>query len=123
MRLHHVSIPAQPDTMKDAGRDFYGALLGLPEIPAPESLGLDRVVWFQAGECELHLFIEEEPDTSSTGRHFCFAVDDLEKVRARLEDAGVVVEESTLIHNRPRFFCADPFGNRLELTEILGSYR
>jgi catechol 2,3-dioxygenase-like lactoylglutathione lyase family enzyme len=122
MRLHHVSIPAHPDNM-DAGRDFYGALLGLVEIPAPESLGADRVVWFRAGECELHLFKEEQSDRSPTGRHFCFAVDDLQEVRTRLETAGIAIEETTPVHNRPRFFCQDPFGNRLELTQILGPYQ
>lgn len=121
MRLHHVSIPARPDGL-DAGRRFYGDILGLSEIPAPKTLGQDNVVWFQAGDCELHLFKEGEPNAVPTGRHFCFAVDDLGSIRTKLERNGIATEETTPVHNRPRFFCQDPFGNRLELTQVLGPY-
>lgn len=121
MRLHHISIPARPEEF-DAGRRFYGDILGLEEIPAPKTLGRDNVLWFQAGECELHLFKEEDPNSAPTGRHFCFAVKDLDSVRAKLEASDIAAEETTPIHNRPRFFCQDPFGNRLELTQILGPY-
>jgi len=33
------------------------------------------------------------------------------------------VREPTPIPNRPRFLCADPFGNLVELTTIVGHYR
>lgn len=121
MRLHHVSIPAHSDQF-DSGRRFYGGILGLHEIPAPKTLGQDRVLWFQAGDCELHLFNEDDERASGGGRHFCFAVEDLDQVRARLEESAIATEETTPIHNRPRFFCQDPFGNRLELTQLLGDY-
>lgn len=121
MRLHHVSIPVRPDGFDD-GRHFYGDILGLREIVAPVTLGQNQVVWFQAGDCELHLFKEDTPDTQPTGRHFCFAADNLEEIRAALHAGGVQTEETTPIHNRPRFFCQDPFGNRLELTQVLGPY-
>lgn len=121
MRLHHVSIPVRPDGF-DAGRHFYGEILGMREITPPMTLGHGRVIWFQAGECELHLFKEESPNTNSSGRHFCFAVDNLDEVRSRLVAGDIQTEETTPIHNRPRFFCHDPSGNRLELTQILGEY-
>lgn len=121
MFLHHVSIPARPEAF-DAGREFYGNLLGLNEIPPPVSLEPGRIVWFRVGDSELHLFTEDDPNAVPSGRHFCFAVDDLDTVRGRLESAGVRVEETVPIHNRPRFFCWDPFGNQLELTRILGPY-
>jgi catechol 2,3-dioxygenase-like lactoylglutathione lyase family enzyme len=122
MRLHHVSIPAPPDQIEN-GRTFYGEVLGLNEIPQPDSLGAGAVIWFEAGDGELHLFKEENPNSQPSGRHFCFAVDDVESIRARLEQAGIQTEDTTPIPNRPRFFCQDPFGNRLEITSILGSYR
>lgn len=121
MFLHHVSIPARPEAF-DFGRAFYGELLGLEEIPPPVSLEPGRVVWFQVGDSELHLFKEDRPNAVPSGRHFCFAIDDLDSARSRLEAAGVRVEDTVPIHNRPRFFCWDPFGNQLELTSILGPY-
>ncbi|CAN5279025.1 VOC family protein [soil metagenome] len=121
MRLHHVSIPAQPGEF-DAGRRFYGEILGLEEISPPKTLGENQVLWFQAGDCELHLFMEETHDAARGGRHFCFVVEDLDNVRATLKAHNIATEETTPIHNRPRFFCQDPFGNRLELTQVLGPY-
>jgi catechol 2,3-dioxygenase-like lactoylglutathione lyase family enzyme len=122
MRLHHVSIPIRKGEF-DIGRDFYGGVFGLREIPTPETLGNDRVLWFELGGSELHLFIEDEPNARPSGRHFAFQVDDLASVRAALEARQVTIEETTPIHNRPRFFAHDPWGNQLEVTQIDGPYR
>jgi len=65
---------------------------------------------------ELHLFESYEPAPLS--QHFCLRVDaGLEELRRRLEDAGVETHDTDEIVGRPRFFCRDPFGNRVELTE------
>jgi hypothetical protein len=50
-------------------------------------------------------------------------VEDLEKYRLRLAEAGVTSLPAEPIPQRPRFFCLDPFGNRLEFTTILGDYQ
>jgi hypothetical protein len=39
-------------------------------------------------------------------------------VRARLEAAGIETTTGSEIVGRPRCFCLDPFGNRVELTHI-----
>jgi hypothetical protein len=43
--LDHVQI-AMPAGGEDAARAFYGALLGLPEIPKPPDLATRGGVWF-----------------------------------------------------------------------------
>ena len=63
------------------------------------------------------------PVDPTAQRHLCLEVDDLEGWRRQLEEAGVATSEQTLIPNRPRFFCRDPFGNLIELTTIQGDYR
>jgi extradiol dioxygenase family protein len=45
----------------------------------------------------------------------------LEELRRRLEDAGIETHDTDEIVGRPRFFCRDPFGNRVELTEWRGA--
>ncbi|MGH9175862.1 MAG: VOC family protein [Vicinamibacterales bacterium] len=120
--LHHVSIPVRPGQL-EAGREFYGQALGLEEIPAPAEFEEGRVVWFRLGDRELHLFKEEHANIPASERHLALAVDDLATVRERLVEHGVAIEETDPIHNRPRFFCRDPFGNKLEMTQILGPYR
>jgi catechol 2,3-dioxygenase-like lactoylglutathione lyase family enzyme len=122
MRLQHVSIPFPGDGHEQA-RAFYGGVLGLREKEPPSSLGRDEVIWYEAGpdELELHLFVDREQ--AHARQHLALAVDDAGALRARLDDAGYETTDTEPIHNRPRFFCRDPFGNRLELTTILGPYR
>jgi catechol 2,3-dioxygenase-like lactoylglutathione lyase family enzyme len=79
------------------------------------------LVWFAAGDgLELHFF-QGETD-SAASRHFCLEVDDLAETRRRLVDAGHEPTDDTPIPNRPRFFCRDPAGNRVEFTRIEGPY-
>lgn len=122
MRLHHVSIPFTADRLDD-GRRFYAEVFELEQIPTPSTFEAGSVIWFGLGDRELHLFIEETANALASRRHFCFDVDDLQAVRARLNAAGAPTEEAPPIHNRPRFYAFDPAGNKLELTEIVGDYR
>jgi catechol 2,3-dioxygenase-like lactoylglutathione lyase family enzyme len=120
-RIQHVSIPRPPGSEAQA-RAFYGELLGLEEKPVPETIRHLDLIWYNVGAgLELHLFTEE-PLEDRSGRHFCIEVDDLEAWRARLIGAGHEPWDPEPIHNRPRFFCRDPFGNTIEFTTILGSY-
>ena len=117
MRLQHVSIAISPGGDEEA-RAFYGGLLGLQEKPVPPKLDPGELVWFHAGgDLELHLMRTGDAPPSSA--HFCLAVDSgLAELRARLEAAGVETRTPTEIVGRPRFFCSDPFGNLVELTEL-----
>ena len=119
--LHHVSIPVRPGQLEE-GRAFYSQALGLEEIPPPNEFAPGRVVWFRLGERELHLFNEPDANTPMSERHLALEVDDLDGIRHRFEEYGVVVEEADPIHNRPRLYVRDPFGNKLEITKILGPY-
>jgi len=121
-RIQHVSIPRPPDSHAQT-RAFYGELLGLEEKPVPETIRHLDLIWYNIGaDQELHLFTEEPLDDRS-GRHFCIEVDDLAALRERLISAGHEPWDAEPIHNRPRFFCRDAFGNTVEFTTILGDYR
>ena len=120
-RLQHVSIPRPPGS-ESLTRAFYGDLLGLPEIPAPNSIQAAEVIWFKLGEeAELHCF-REAPLNDPSIRHFCLVVDDLQSMRRKLSDAGYAPYDVEPIPGRPRFFCRDPFGNIIEFTTIVGDY-
>lgn len=120
-RLQHVSIPRPPGSESQT-RAFYGDLLGLPEIPAPNSLDAAEVLWFKlSGDAELHCF-REEPVDDASNRHLCLVVDDLPGLRQKLLVAGHDPYDVEVIPGRPRFFCRDPFGNILEFTTIQGDY-
>ena len=122
-RLQHASVPMPPDGHGEARR-FYGGALGLEEIRPPADLRNLSLVWFRAGADghEVHCFAEERLGPNSAAQHLCLQVDNLEAYRARLAKHGVAIEEAQPIHNRPRLFVRDPFGNLIELTQILGPY-
>ena len=121
IRLQHVSIPRPPGSEAQT-RAFYGDLLGLPEIPAPNSLEATEVIWFRLGDdAELHCF-REEPLEDTSNRHLCLVVEDLPGLRQKLSEAGYQPYDVEVIPGRPRFFCRDPFGNIIEFTTIQGDY-
>lgn len=122
-RLQHTSVPMPPGGEAQA-RAFYGAALGLREIPKPAGLAAMTVVWFAANDDgdEVHVFQDEAMASNSSRQHLCLEVDDLEAFAKRLTDLGYETRIPETIHNRPRFFVHDPFGNLVELVEIRGQY-
>ena len=116
MRLQHVSIPIPADGAERA-RAFYGGLLGLVERDVLPKLDPTQFIWFRVGgDLELHLMLGH--DAPPQRSHFCLVVDDLARLRARLETAGVGTRDGTELVGRPRFTCRDPFGNLIELATI-----
>lgn len=122
MYIQHISIPRPPgQESRQQALAFYGDLLGMQPKPEPESIKNLDLVWFQIGAMELHCFAEE-PLADQSGRHFCLAVADVAALRQKLEAAGYETINPDSIPGRPRFFCHDPFGNRIEITTITGNY-
>jgi catechol 2,3-dioxygenase-like lactoylglutathione lyase family enzyme len=112
-QIHHVALSIPPAHHVAAVR-FYRDILGFEELHVPESLvSVPIITWFKLGENELHL-LEEENDPEGARRHICIEVDDLEPFRERLERNGEQTYEADPIPGRPRFFCYDPAGNRIE---------
>jgi ribosomal protein S18 acetylase RimI-like enzyme len=109
--VDHVQIAAPPGGER-AARAFYGDLLGLEEIPKPERLRSRGGAWFVVGDEQLHVGIED-PFAPARKAHPALAVpraDDLRALADRLAAAGHEMQ-----WDGPRFYVADPFGNRVEL--------
>lgn len=107
-----------------AARRFFGEALGMSEVTPPSTLEAERLVWFKAGDDghEVHLFADADVSRRSTAQHLCLQVDDVGEYRTRMGEFGIEVQETQAIHNRPRFFVNDPFGNLIEITQITGDY-
>lgn len=123
-RLQHASMSI-PFGAQETARVFYGGILGLEEKQPPHTLAHLNLLWYAAGDGEMELHFLPDPFVTDDDdpRHICLVVDDLEDYRRRLTESGVEIIAAEPIPNRPRFFCRDPFGNRLELTTIQGDYR
>jgi hypothetical protein len=114
--LDHVQVAAPPGC-EPAAREFYGALLGLPELPKPASLDARGGVWFAAGAGQLHVGVDEE-FAPARKAHPALRVADGDRLAGlarRLQDAGSPVTWDDRLPGVLRFFTADPWGNRVEL--------
>lgn len=115
-RLDHIML-CIPEGTEHAAREFYGGILGLEELtdlgyPLPNG-----AIWFQIGDIQLH--IRAEKVTEQSQRHPAFEVKNLASARALLEQHGIAIRNDSPIPGRDRFSFRDPFGNRIELIEIL----
>ena len=113
--IDHVQVAA-PAECEDAARAFYGALLGLEELPKPEPLRARGGCWFRAGAQELHVGVED-PFVPSRKAHPGLVTADLDALRARLNGVGIGTRDDDSIPGARRFYAADPFGNRLEFRQ------
>jgi catechol 2,3-dioxygenase-like lactoylglutathione lyase family enzyme len=113
-RIDHVQISI-PKGTEDEARAFYTGVMGLKEKPKPASLMANGGLWYQVADVELHLGIEPE---IMTRRHPAFEITDVAAARAMLEDKVEIVEEP-YIPGRTRFAFIDPFGNKIELLQML----
>jgi catechol 2,3-dioxygenase-like lactoylglutathione lyase family enzyme len=115
VKLDHVQLAGPPGCEEDA-RAFYGGLLGLEEIPKPESLRASGGVWFRVGGEELHIGIED-PFAPARKAHPGLRVDAgrLDGLADELAAAGAPVTWDERYPGIRRFYTADPFGNRIEI--------
>ena len=113
--IDHVQVAA-PRGGEEAGRRFYGELLGLTEIPKPAALAVRGGLWFQCGAQQIHIGVEDDFRPAKKA-HPALRIREeaaLIALRERLEQAGVRTREDREIPDQARFFADDPWGNRLE---------
>jgi hypothetical protein len=114
--LDHVQVAA-PAGCEPAAREFYGTLLGLPELTKPASLLGRGGVWFAAGGGQLHVGVDERFAPAHKA-HPALRVPDRDRLAGlarRLADAGCPVTWDDELPGVLRFFTTDPWGNRVEL--------
>ena len=114
--LDHVQV-AMPRGQEAVARSFYGALLGLQELPKPPDAAARGGVWFKCGDLQLHLGIEE-PFAPASKAHPAFRVSGYERLLGELAAKGIAVNRDATQRGVERAFVNDPFGNRIELIKF-----
>jgi catechol 2,3-dioxygenase-like lactoylglutathione lyase family enzyme len=116
-RIEHVQL-AMPAGEEDTARRFYAQALGMTEVPKPEELAKRGGCWFEDGDVRVHLGVQND-FLPATKAHPAFVVDDLQTLRTRLRDAGFPCEDDKPLEGFHRTYVYDPFGNRIELMEVV----
>jgi catechol 2,3-dioxygenase-like lactoylglutathione lyase family enzyme len=115
--LHHVNVTV-PRSLEDATKHFYGVVMGMTEVPKPESSRGRGGAWYQLGPVQLHLSIEDGLGENRSKRHVCYTVNDLSEAEERFRQAGVeILPDDRPIEGVQRFYVCDPGGNRLEIAQ------
>jgi catechol 2,3-dioxygenase-like lactoylglutathione lyase family enzyme len=120
-RIDHIQIAAPPGC-EAAAREFYGSLLGMQGIEKPESLRSRGGCWFQCGNQQLHVGVEQNFRPAKKA-HPAFVTPDLDELRQALLACGIKVSDDSSIPGTRRFHAEDPWGNRLEFVENLPANR
>jgi catechol 2,3-dioxygenase-like lactoylglutathione lyase family enzyme len=115
--IDHVQLAA-PSGCEEAGRRFFGELLGLVELAKPKDLAARGGLWFQCGPQQIHIGVD--PDFRAAKKaHAALRLSDgtaLDALRDVLTEAGIAVKsDDAKVPGVSRFFVEDPWGNRLEL--------
>jgi catechol 2,3-dioxygenase-like lactoylglutathione lyase family enzyme len=115
--LDHVNVTV-PRTFEQAAKNFYGSILGLKEVPKPESSRGRGGAWYQLNDVQIHLSLEDGTEGQASRRHVCLLVEDLDAARSHLENVGVEIFPDDLpTPGWPRFYVRDPGGNRIEMAQ------
>jgi catechol 2,3-dioxygenase-like lactoylglutathione lyase family enzyme len=114
--FHHVNVTV-PRSLEDAAKHFYGVVMGLKEVPKPESSRGRGGAWYQLGPMQLHLSIEDGLSTECLSkRHVCYTVENLAQAEEQFRNAGVeILPDDIPTPGWSRFYVRDPGGNRLEI--------
>jgi catechol 2,3-dioxygenase-like lactoylglutathione lyase family enzyme len=116
--IHHFSLCV---TDLARSRHFYGAVLGLPELPRPP-FDFDGA-WYEVGDRQLHLIVRPAATTlrgittvDPGEGHVALRVPSYRAAVAHLHEHGVACRElPTNTTPWPQVFFTDPDGNQIEL--------
>ena len=116
--IHHVNVTVRK-SLEDSAKHFYGVVMGLNEVPKPPESRARGGAWFQLGDLQLHLSIEDGlGEDCISKRHVCYTVASLVEAEQRFREAGVeILPDDMPTPGWSRFYVRDPGGNRLEIAQ------
>ncbi len=117
--IDHVQLAIPPNS-EDLARVFYGEILGLREKPKPEHLAERGGIWFEQGDLKLYLGVDHN-FRPATKAHPGLLVEDLDELIRQCEASGCSIMMGEGVESHRQVYVIDPFGNRLELLEFIGT--
>lgn len=115
--LDHVQL-AMPAGREDEADAFYRDLLGFTVVPKPPLLAARGGRWYAIGDVQVHLGVDSDFRPARKA-HPALAVDDLDGLAAALRRAGITLRWEDDQPGLHHCYVDDPFGNRIELLEVI----
>lgn len=111
--IDHVQLAAPPHN-ESLAKAFYSDKLGFKEIAKPSNLAKNGGVWFQVGDQQLHIGVQDD-FKPATKAHPAFLVQNASDIRKELEAKKIEIIYGDELEGANRFYIYDPFGNRIEI--------
>lgn len=111
--IDHVQL-AMPRGEEEKARQFYVGILRMQEIAKPAELAKRGGCWFQSGNVQIHLGVEDDFRPAKKA-HPALKCENYKKLSANLQHAGIETTLDTTIPGVTRCHIHDCFGNRIEL--------
>lgn len=110
--VHHIALRVEDP---ERAARLYGGFLGLEEVRRLEDASGVRALWLRAGDTILMLERERRGrgEPAGSGHLLAFRVHDLARWSARIEQAGLTVDDRT----EHTLFLRDPDGHRVGLSD------
>ncbi|MBV9121691.1 MAG: VOC family protein [Chloroflexi bacterium] len=123
VRSIHEGFPVKDP---EASLKFYTEVLGLKVLTyRPAALGPGYWVGSEDGSVQFHIIGSDKDyipgagaPLNPTGRHTAWYVQDIDVLRARLDEFGIAHSELTNLIGVVQLFCADPDGHTWEFQEL-----
>jgi GNAT superfamily N-acetyltransferase/catechol 2,3-dioxygenase-like lactoylglutathione lyase family enzyme len=115
--IDHVQLAMPPGREADA-RAFYAGALGLREVAKPAELAARGGAWFETAGLRVHLGVEAEFRPARKA-HPAFRARALDALVARCRAHGFAAGAIESRGRERRAYVDDPFGNRIELVEVV----
>jgi len=117
LSLDHVQL-AMPVGCELEARAFYEDVLRIPQVGKPAHLAKRGGCWFERGALKVHLGVEQDFHPAKKA-HPAFLVENLTTLSEKLVAAGYPVRTEEPLDGYVRVYVDDPFGNRIELLELI----
>ncbi|TFB14256.1 glyoxalase [Filobacillus milosensis] len=114
-QIDHVQLAA-PRGSEDEARNFFMNGLGFTEAEKPEALKKNGGVWFEIGDIQVHVGIED-PFTPARKAHPALEINGLNELMKHLDDQQIEYKKDDKLPGAERIYVHDPFGNRIEILE------
>ena len=116
IRADHINICVPPERLGEAHR-FYVDIIGLKQIERPDHRFSTPGYWFDIGDIQLHIGVE--PQKPRSVRHIAFEIKNVDEALKFFKEHNVEIVQEPMIPGRQRFAFIDPFGNRMELLQMV----
>ncbi|MCM8534012.1 MAG: VOC family protein [Lentisphaeraceae bacterium] len=117
-QIHHVQLTVDKGQEEEA-MNFYCEVMGFTRLKRPPSLEHIPGGWLEIAGQQVHIRGENSSERKSSSSHIAYHVQDLESWKNKLVNQDLAILEGIPIPGMNRFEFRDPFGNRIEMLELL----